>query len=102
MDSNFNNSSFLVDEYENCSACNNSLCWSDEDFQQYLYYTQVIHPSKLRKSKKQRHRFPHDFCLQVTAFEGLIILINASLVICGVGGNILVNMSLRDILWEAL
>ena len=45
MDLNFNNSSSFVDEYEDCSACNNSLCWSEEDFQQYLYYTQVNHTS---------------------------------------------------------
>ena len=27
---------------ENCSEeCNNSLCWSDEHYQEYLYYTKV-------------------------------------------------------------
>ena len=26
---------------ENCSLCNNSFCWTDQQFQEYLYYVQV-------------------------------------------------------------
>ena len=26
---------------DNCSQCNNSLCWPDENYEDYLYYTQV-------------------------------------------------------------
>ena len=26
---------------ENCSLCNNSLCWADERFELYEYYTEV-------------------------------------------------------------
>ena len=31
-----------MEEMENCSKdCNNSLCWPDEPYQEYLYFTQV-------------------------------------------------------------
>jgi len=54
---------------ENCSLCNNSLCWSEEQYQEYLYYTQVSY------------------------FEIFIIFINVSLVVGGVAGNVLVILS---------
>ena len=28
-------------EVVDCSVCNNSLCWSDDQYKQYKYYTQV-------------------------------------------------------------
>ena len=81
-----NNSSFIGDEVVDCSVCNNSLCWDDEDFRQYVYYTQVTQTSERAQC------FSH-FCSQVTVFEVLIILVNTFLVICGIGGNILVRLS---------
>ena len=32
----------MVQELSNCTHCNNSLCWSEAGYQDYLYFTKVI------------------------------------------------------------
>ena len=40
--------SWVMGEMENCSEdCNNSLCWPDDHYQEYLYYTQVTYHKRL-------------------------------------------------------
>ena len=65
---------------DNCTQCNNSLCWSDDSYQEYLYYTQV-------QCAVSYVIFKYFLILQVSNYEVLVILINGILMLSGVFGN---------------
>ena len=71
---------------DNCTQCNNSLCWSDDSYQEYLYYTQV-------QCAVSYVIFKYFLILQVSNYEVLVILINGILMLSGVFGNLLVCVS---------
>ena len=71
---------------DNCTQINNSLCWSDDSYQEYLYYTQV-------QCAVSYVIFKYFLILQVSNYEVLVILINGILMLSGVFGNILVCLS---------